>query len=240
MDFDNPGFRLLNLLEQGKKIPANKVCRDAWSELLDAPVASPQLLGRLGKVMELVAIVETEIREAYPDEASTCEHWTSQVKAAFMNQHLQGEWDTFIAHIDGHSLNYLRMQARMLQMLSNAKSVEYEVLEQSRNDLNDILNELLASEIDFEVKKYLSRNLRGLIAAIDEYKLTGTTGLFDSIEILVGHSFFDSKYKKSIKETKIGQKIIDTIGLLADAMTIATGLPQIGGAISNLIALSQK
>lgn len=241
MDFDNAAFRLLDLLEMGKKIPADRQCRTAWAELLDVGVNNcPELHSKLGKVMELSSTIVTEIRDAYPDEHDTCDHWSTQVDNAFNSQQLNGQWATFISCIDQHSINYLRMHARLLQNISKTKPVAEGVLEATRKELDSILRELLASDVDAEVKRYLSRNLRKLIAAVDEYKLTGSAAIFDSIEILMGHSVFDAKYKESITETSIGKRIVELLGILANAMTVAQGLPQISEVVSGFIAVGSK
>jgi hypothetical protein len=157
-----------------------------------------------------------------------------------MSQQLAGQWATFINCIDQHTITYLIMHSRLLQVNSKSQLASEDALANIREELNSVLTELLHSDVEFEVKKYLSRNLRKLIAAIDEYKLTGNLAIFDAIEILMGHSVFDAKYKNLITEHVIGKRIVDAIGLLADVMTIATGLPQISGTITTLIAISPK
>ncbi len=65
MDFDNPAYRLLTILEEGKKLDASISCRQAWSKLLAVPVDSPELFVRIGKVMELPSLIVSAIRFTY-------------------------------------------------------------------------------------------------------------------------------------------------------------------------------
>ncbi len=235
MDFTNPAYRLLNLLEKGKRISPNNPCRSAWAQLLGTSVDSPELLIRLGKTMELPSLVVQSLIDTYPDESNTWSHWTTQIQTAFLSQQLHDKWNTFIAHIDDHSFTYLRMHAKLLQVKSKTKPLESEVLTKAREELNDVLSELLSAEIDISAKTYLARNIRKLISSIDEYHISGSASVFDSMEALIAHQFFDPEYKKCLNESSIGGKISTIVGTVADAMTIVMGLPAISGAITELL-----
>ena len=235
MDHTNPAFRLLSILESGRANEPNLTCRTIWASILKTTENSPELLIRLGKTMELPSLIVQAIQDTYPDEPNTWSHWNSQVSDAFMQQQLHGPWSSFIGHIDNHSYTYLRIHAKLLQVQSKTSPLNSEILEETRSTLNECLTNLLKADVDQEVKSHLARNLRKLIAAIDEYHITGTTGIFDSIEIAMGHQVFDPNYKAFIRESDLGQKISTIVGTIADAMSIAMRLPQIGNAINSLI-----
>ena len=185
--------------------------------------------------MELPSIIIQALQDNYPDEPNNWEHWNKQIENAFMAQQLNSQWAGFITLIDQHSYTYLRLHAKLLQVQSKTKPLNMDVLDKTRSELNECLISLLAADIDQEVKSYLARNLRKLIAAIDEYHITGTAGIFDSIEIVMGHQWIDPKYREFIRENDLGQKITTIVGTVADAMTIVLGLPPISGSINALI-----
>lgn len=235
MDFTNPAYRLLKILENGKNISPGISCRTAWAELLGTQPESPELLIRLGKTMELPSLVVQALTDTYPDLSNDWSHWTTQIETAFIAQQLHAQWNTFIIHIDEHSYRYLRMHAKLLQVSSKTKPLDSDVLARARADLNDVLTELLSAEVDISAKKYLARNIRKLISSIDEYHISGSASVFDSIESLVGHQIFDPEYKKCLNASGIGEKISSIVETVANAMTIATGLPALTAAITELL-----
>lgn len=240
MDFDNPAYRLLALLQQGKQIDRTMNCATAWAQLFDVPEGSPDLFVRLGKLMELPALTVSALKYTYPDEEGTWAYWVNQLQRGFQVQALNQSWSTFIDSIDDHTITYLKMHSRLLQVKSKLKSVDEDVLNTAKKGLAEVLELLLENEdIEREVRVPLSRNIRKLISAIEEYKLTGSIGIFDSIEILVGHSYFDPKYASAIKETSIGEKVTGIVSTLADSMTVALGLPQLGDSLKPLLAYAQ-
>jgi len=169
VDKDNPGYRLHKLLMAGKAINKQTNCREAWYTLLEIS-DDVSLMTRLSKVMALPQQIIDGLSENYPDSANTWRYWQGQVVAGFAAQNFSAAWSTFIDHIDPHTLTYLQLSTDMLDRVSRAKVIGSEDLAKVRESLSFIYEELRTSEIDDELKKYLFRSIRKLIAAIDEYK----------------------------------------------------------------------
>jgi hypothetical protein len=234
MNYDNPAVRLLSLIEQGKKEDPSQSCRIVWQKLLKADNLQ-LLLPRLGKVMELSELIIEEIKENYPKQDRNCwSHWETQVNHAFMNQNLNGQWVTFINHIDQHSITYLHLASDLLQAKSNTKSLTDENLLTISEQLNTIYQEVLESDLSDEVRTYLIKNLRKLILSIDEYKLTGAPPILEAIGTAIGHAHLDEEYKNFLTDTELGKKLLDTLASMANVVTVAVGLPQLTQAIALL------
>jgi hypothetical protein len=227
MNYDNPAARLLALLLVGKSKPSNAQCRGVWEEILEAQGNQPLLMARLGKVMELPALIIEAVQQAFPEEGNTWSHWASQVNAGFMVQNLHAGWDTFINNIDDHSITYLRMTSNLLASKSNTKLIAAESLSAIRGELQRIHDELMESDQPDEVKKYLSRNIRGMIVSIDEYRLTGALPLLDAIDTTVGHALLEKSYKSFLTDTELGRRLLDTLSSMANVVTVAVGIPQL-------------
>ena len=132
MNYDNPAYRLLDILTEGKKIDANHSCCHAWAKILKTHPESPELYQRLAKVMELPTTIVSEILFSYPDEEDTWSHWVAQVNNGFKQQNLSQNWGTFINAIDKHSINYLKVHSRLLDVKSGLKSIDEDVLSQAK------------------------------------------------------------------------------------------------------------
>ena len=237
MDYDNPAFRLFTILGQGKLIDGRTKCLVAWAELLDVEPDSPELLAKMGKVMELPSQTVAALLSSNPYQEDTTNHWLKQVQVAFESQVLGSTWTTFIDRIDTHSITYLQLHSQLIQGARKRKALDSGDLDSAKLELDEVLQFLLNSEsIDSEVRVALARNLRRLITAIDEYRLTGSTAIFDSIEILFGHSYFDLKYAEVIRESTTGKRIADIVSVLANSMTIALGLPPISESVKGFLS----
>lgn len=234
MNYDNPAARLLNLLQIGKQKAKNTTCRVVWEELLDTQGNPPLLMSRLGKVMELPQLIIGALQESFPDQGNTWAHWEGQVNAGFMTQNLNATWESFVNHIDEHTIIYLRMTADLLAARSNTKLIADDSLDSIRKDLLAVLNQVLESDQPSEVKKYIVRNLRRMIASIEEYRLTGALPLLDAIDTTIGHMVFDKEYKSFLRDTELGKRLLDTLASMANVVTVAVGIPQLSLAIAQL------
>lgn len=234
MNYDNPAARLLSIIEQGKTIDANFGCRQAWERILNVSNNNPMLMSRLGKAMELTELTISALREFFPQQGNTWGHWESQVNSAFMTQNLNSHWSTFISNIDSHSITYLRMASDLLNAKSNTKILIDADIDSVKIQLNDLCDEIIASTLDDEVRKYLSRYIRKIIVAIDEYRITGALPLLEAVETTIGHAHLHSEYKSFLTDTELGRRLLETLGSMANVVTVAVGIPQITPVIALL------
>jgi hypothetical protein len=127
---ENPAARLLAILEKGKTIPPNETCENAWIKILETQRSTNSLFfTRLAKVMELTnrsskLLENLDLTEKFK---RANQHWVNQVNAAFVNQKLNGQWETFkfwstnskshaIYHEFGHFMHYTQDSALYLKL----------------------------------------------------------------------------------------------------------------------------
>ncbi len=238
MQSDNPAARLFSILDEGKKIDANKNCREVWQNLLDVnPSKQALLISRLGKLMELPQQIIEIVESEFPNQVRTCDHWNTQVNKAFMQQNLSDKWATFANHIDVHALNYLSITTELLQTKSPTKLLGADELVETRNSINELLNEIIDSNIPDEIKQYVASGLNNLLRRIDEYRITGAQPIMDGIEGMFGHAFFDEEYRRYLSEEDLGKKLVDVLAAVASAVTIVLGAPQLPEAFCNILKL---
>jgi hypothetical protein len=231
LTYDNPASRLLNILVDGKKIAADKPCRGAWQQLLGVEEEA-LLMSRLGKVMELPHQIIALLQEHYPGRTASWQHWNTQVSAGFMQQNLNGQWNTFIGLIDAHSMTYLSMSADLLANRDQVQTIAQDQAEELRRELQEILAEVLKSDLERSLIIYVSRYLRMLITSIDEYKITGALPILDAVDAAVGHTAVDPKYKDFLTSSSIGGRIVTALAATANLVTVVVGLPQLPAGVA--------
>lgn len=197
-----------------------------------------QLFSRLGKVMELAELTAQSIRDEFPQQTQACAHLESKVHRAFMVQSLNASWDTFIGHIDEHAINYLALVSELLQTRSTAKVIDDQELREIRESIDLICSEIISSNIDIEIKQYLVRAFRKILTALDEYRISGTYPIMDTIDAMFGHAAKNEGYRSFLTNTELGNRVLDTLSAAANVVTVAIGVPQISVGIALLPALT--
>ena len=234
MDYDNPAARLLSILQEGKRIPSGTPCRQAWSQILQTGNDAPLLMSRLGKVMELPQETIQAMKDTFPHREGIWAHWNGQINAAFSKQNLLSDWNSFIGSIDSHTMTYLQMSADLLEERSTTKTITDEKISDLRATLEQLYEETMEAVIDEDIKKYLVRHLRKLIVSIDEYRITGALPVLESVETTLGHAYLAPGYKNFLTDTELGKKLLDTLGSMANVVTVAVGIPQLTQTIAFL------
>jgi len=238
LNTDNPAGRLLHILEECKKIanPAHETGRNAWYKILNVEKGNDALLvSRLGKVMELPHQVINDIQVNFPKQKNSHKHWSSKVNSAFTQHDLNGSWNKFVGHIDEHTINYLTLSVDLLDTKENITILSETTIKEIRAKIDKLLQEIIEMDLDNNFKKYMTKYLRQIITAIDEYNITGVTPIMESIESTLGHTFVDENYRNELTQTEYGKKIVTILGSVADVVTISLGLPQIGSGISQFL-----
>jgi hypothetical protein len=235
MNYDNPAFRLLAILEAGKSFGPDKNCRKCWEEILDVRNDSALLMARLSRVIALPQRIVQDLQIYYPTQGNTWSHWEGQVSAAFMVQNMHGEWKTFFNNIDAHTFIYLKMAAELLNSKVSARLLEQEEVVQVRARIVAVLDDVLASDLRPDLKTQVCRCLRKVIEALDEYRLTGGVAVLEAAEVALGHAALDSEYRSFLNDDELGRRILDSINAAANLLTISLGLPALTVALSPLL-----
>lgn len=236
MIVDNPAARLLEILKAGKLHKNPESCRAVWYALLRVPDGDHALLAeRLAKLMALPKVIAEEMQEHYPDESQMVAHWRGQVDKAFVNLNLNATWESFIPQIDHHSMMHLSTTAKLLQVVTKLKPMAQTDVESVRNQLDDLIKEVIAADLDDEIKLSIARYLRRLIDSIDEYFITGVMPILDSVNATFGNAVVDPKYRNFLTSEQLGKKVVSTVALAANLATVAAGLPLLGQVLGLLI-----
>ena len=185
---DNAALRLLKILRKGKSLGKGNKCRDMWHELLDVPGHDQaRLMTRIGKTMALTGEIREAVLAVEPDKADSYLGWVPAVNKAFTSQSYDGQWATFINHINDNALHFLSNTADMLGFRESPEFMEVKGVEGVSSQLDEIIAEILISTIEDPLRGHLLRELRSLKIAVDEYWLTGSSPVIQVAESAVAH-----------------------------------------------------
>ncbi|CAI1723635.1 Uncharacterised protein [Serratia marcescens] len=232
---DNPVARLRSLLEAGKAISIHQNCRETWMHLLDASTED-ELMFKLGIVMQLPKKINKVLADNLEPELWKTAHWEPMVKRAFFEQNLNGSWDTFIGKISETGVGELRLLQTIIHVKGEYKALTDNDLLEFKMQLNLILEDIIASDINKAIKDKVCRYLRKIITAIEDYQISGIEPVEDAVNTLVGSAAFDKEYQNFLSDDRLGGQIIKVIGALADSVAIVQGLPPVAAPLLGLVS----
>lgn len=231
---DNAASRLLAILESGKKLQGNISCVSAWKTLLNAN-SKAEVPEKFGEVLWLAGKAADEVLRISPNSTYAVSHWRNCILAAVSNSHLASPWENFISHIDGHTLEYLRTHAELIDGKFPAKTLNSEKLQEAKKKLLDALGEIRNSDLDPATRIMLTAKIQAIITAIDNYFITGQEGVFDSLRIA---AFDLVAVEQKQRDFPGHSKAREGLSILADLMSYADGLIALSAPVTKLLGIS--
>ena len=227
---NNPAGRFYNLLIQGKKPSFGKMkVREVWGQLLGvADKDSSILLRRIGKVMALPSLIEKQIKQEEDIDHSVYLKWLPKVANAFRRLNLEAPWTNFINPIDDAALYGLEICSEQLSRKQPELIIKKDEIEKIKGEVDELLHEIKSSNIDKDLKEYLTTHIEDIKNAIEEYEFEGIAPIRKAFESTVGSIYIKPEIYQKIKNTKHNKKFWTIIARVALILSIAVGTIQIG------------
>ena len=233
---NNPAARLLNILVAGKKINPNTNCRKAWCQLLEIPEDDKALfLPKLGKVLSLSGEIFDELSKIDGIEVQRYMHWCLPVENAFSESSFNAIWNDFSKHLSEHVFNYLTMTADYLSYRNPQPILPKTEIDKITHDAADLLSEIISSSLPEKVKSYMINQLKKIIGAASDYKITGAQDVIKVVEETFGHSLLKHDLVTPLKTEPMVKKFWAFMANAAVITTIATGSLQLAPIVSNML-----
>jgi len=226
MATDNAASRLLELLRKAKALDQNVPSVKAWQTILETK-GSAQLLSRLGKMIALPEKISETLSNSVDTTPGVVQHISNQFYAAFSSHKFSDKWEVFVTKIDGHMMNYLALASTLLETQVKTKRLEEAELDELRQGFVDLLEKVRASQLSPRVKAYVVLQLHDLVAALDDYFITGAEPILERIEAAIGHAYVDPEYKGFLRDHELGKSLLECLSAAANLVTVAVGIPQL-------------
>lgn len=226
MATDNAASRLLELLRKAKALDQNVPSVKAWQTILETK-GSAQLLSRLGKMIALPEKISETLSNSVDTTPGVVQHISNQFYAAFSSHKFSDKWEVFVTKIDDHMMNYLALASTLLETQVKTKRLEEAELDELRQGFVDLLEKVRASQLSPRVKAYVVLQLHDLVAALDDYFITGAEPILERIEAAIGHAYVDPEYQGFLRDHELGKSLLECLSAAANLVTVAVGIPQL-------------
>jgi len=189
----------------------------------------------LGQVLSLPVQVKQEIERQQDIDYDIYLKWMPSVQEAFNTLNLSGNIASFHNPISEVTLHGLEFCADLLSRQAPEKELPRDQLSQLDQKVTELIDEILAAEIDPYLKRYMLDKLNLVLQAIQEYKISGIVPLVKAFEATVGSVVVDRDIYEKTKKTKTGSKFWSVMAHVAIVVNIVVGAIQIGDKVVNLL-----
>lgn len=231
---DNAPLRLYRLLKAMKDYPhEQKSVASVWKAVLNIEddMDMPQ---KVGAVLLLSGQAARQVLDAEPDALGAVQHWRHQIYQ-FCSFGFGNKWADARGQIDKHTLEYLKLHARILQHVAPSLDIPIDRLNEARIALEKAINEIYASDLAPDFKFLLIDRIRSIVVAIGNYLITGQEGVFNAFKV----AGVDLREPLSSAEIPGKGHLREGLSIIADLMTVAASGVALAAPVKNLLELLQ-
>lgn len=229
MQISSASRQLYTLLKQAREQDGKQHSNIIWASILGAKTADyDDVSQKLGKFFVLFESVDDEIRSLKVVNHDTYLAPLNRLRTALMLRPLMGSaWESVQSHLN-HDLEMISACADVVESQNRAVfELSSEDLEDLRQSIRNLQDEILNSDIDAETKRFLVNELRKIEESLLDYQITGSTGVAKVSEEVVGRTF-----------PRWGQAVETTRDLFGKVLGYALELDKLiraGGTIHKLL-----
>lgn len=232
---NNPAGRLLNILEEAKKINPQTPSLQGWCHLLNIKQEDGYLLvGRIGKVFGLADEIFTELSKRKNANIKRQNAWVKQFETALTNTQLSGLFGSFSNSVSDSILDYLSMTSEILSMSNPQPVMPQDKLQLIAEQAEELISLIESSDIPKSLQDYMLHQLKKICIAVDEYQITGASDLIDIVEGTIGKFVIHPELREASKSNSVSSKFWSFMYNTATVMAIVSAPLQITSSASDL------
>lgn len=239
---NNPTGRLLDILVDARSRPDNQSARKVWASVFDCdPANTGEILGSLADLIKLVAEAKEATAQFIPGDVTLFLAPFSKIESMLSRVHLDTTWQTSKAQLDDNTMSGLAFGNLALIPFYGKNTLSEDSIADFITQLNDLLQQCLASDLPLELQKLFIKNLEALRHALMMYKISGARGLEAELDRAVGSLFRHHEEIKSASTDPQAKayttQVFDIISKLNDSVQFIQNAVVLAGPAANGIAL---
>jgi hypothetical protein len=231
-ELENPAKRLYTLLSVAKKQDGKKRVGEVWAFVLGIEASNQgELLVGIADVIHLVDKVKRSITSLDDANHGLLLERFGNVETLFANLNLNQTWEHGQRYLDETTMYSLRVCSDVLSRDIGNKEISVEELQKLQSDVEDLLNTVLSTDFDAELRSVLIENLEAIRRSIIGYRINGVDGMRQALEKSLGAVFLNQKLREELLKKENGnqfvqkfQSILGSLGRLVVESTLSAAL----------------
>lgn len=227
-EYSNPAGRLHSVLSDAFKRSPKTVVRAVWADVLDvAPDDTGQILFRLAELIQQIAAGRDAVARVEDVDTDLFLRPFGVLEKAFVTVNLEAPWEQFRNRIDPATMVALEYSAEMLSHHMPEDEIPVEKLDDLRAEVEKLLETVLKSDIDEELRTTLVEYLERIRLAILAYRLRGADGLQEALDQTLGLIARRAREARSSSERTLFKRVWELLRNLNTAVSLAKRIKEL-------------
>lgn len=242
---NNPVGRLHDILREACAHKESATTQAVWEAVLDArPGDIGGLLRLIADFIHLQEQAKQALKEGVEGDPSIYLAPFKKIDQVFARIDLSVRWGSLKQHLDESTLSALAFGNHVLAAKHGQCKLNSEQAGEFIEKLDQLLRDCLSSKLPESLQKLFQKNLESLRQALISYKISGTQGLEDEIDRLIGAmSRHSAEIRDQVDETSKGlmKSVFEIIAGINESIQLTeTAVKLTGPAVVALLPIIQS
>ena len=222
---NNPVGRLWHILNDAKHQSGVRA-RVAWARALGVPEDDrADLMRQMGLLVELVRSAEEAISRSEPSGEIYAPHFDSIYKSFFQNP--EAGWSDAAQYLGDGPMTALQIASERLSHTCPDAELKEDDLGKLEEELNTLIDDVVTSGLEDELKTLLVDQLRAISDAITHYRIAGIEGMRRAVQASIGAIVLRQDLYEKTKGNTVVSKVGCFIGNLITLLNLAKDLSKL-------------
>jgi hypothetical protein len=148
--------------------------------------------------------------------------WLNDCEVRLFQSNLNEPWQS-----DKYAYKTILSQAvnisSLLRYTFPEPDVDHNQLEQFRDEIKSLLDEVLASNIDKDLKDFFRVHLSEILDAIQNFMVSGVKGLKEAVQKTLAEVAMNEPLREKVNSSSFGKRLWNLIGGVSTVLSLVTG-----------------
>jgi hypothetical protein len=224
MEHWNPAEQISQIIQAAYQQNRGESIRAVWSKLLGADPRNPyDVYARLNDFINLVESTKLHIKAMPNINQDLYLEPLTNIEQTYRVYNLQASWESVMNCLSPETTTGLKFLVELFSQNSKEGLIEAPVLDELRQEVETLIALIIETELELEVKAFLLDKLEIMRTAILHYRLSGSQGLKNAAESMIGAAFLHRvAIENECKDSKRDEIIKNALGLVARVVEVVS------------------
>lgn len=222
-EIQNPAERLYNILQDAKKQKSKERTGQIWASVLGVDISNQgDILVGIADIIHLIDQTKKSILQIEDVDHGLLLERFPNIEKVFSNLNFSQLWEQNQQYLDETTMYSLRVCSDTLSNKMGYKNISEDILADLQKDTDELLNEVLNSDLDPELKIILVENLEAIRHSLVSYRINGIDGVRQALEKSLGAALIHSRLREEFLSENPNEEVKKFRKLLASIANFVT------------------
>jgi hypothetical protein len=223
--------RLMKIINEAIQQESNFPVKTVWANVLGTSPDNDESYSGLTKLLSLIQ----EVRDDVATLPMTLDvRWLHDIEKRIYKTQFDSPWSSVKPGFE-YDIKNAGDTASLLEHFHPEPTIDDSELDQFQEEINQLLNDVISSKIDRDLKDFLQSHLREILVAVIDFKIKGTKGLKEAIQKTFAQAAMNQPIREKLDSSPFGKRLWSLILVFGGHISAIEGIIDIPDYVQRIL-----